>query len=160
MAAPEAPAPPTDGRAHVVARNSIWLTLDALVSLPASLVLSVVVARSIGPDHLGVYNFANWLLGAGMTVATTGVTLGMQQFAAERLGRGDVHGAVAVLARGLRWQLLLLTVLLATGVVATMIFTPAEFRVALLIAVLSVAPAILVSVPAAGLGAARRMPPT
>lgn len=155
MAVPEAPAPPTDGRAHVVARNSIWLTLDALVSLPVSLVLSVVVARSIGPDHLGVYNFANWLLGAGMTVATTGVTLGMQQFAAERLGRGDVHGAVAVLARGLRWQFLLLSVLLATGVAATMIFSPAEFRVALLIAVLSVAPAILVSVPAAGLGAAQ-----
>lgn len=157
MAAEQATAggPRAASRAQVVARNSIWLTLDALVSLPVSLVLSIVVARSIGPDHLGVYNFANWLLGAGMTVATNGVTLGMQQFAAERLGRGDVHGAHAALAKGLRWQLLLLSLLLVAGVATTLLLSPAEYRTALLLAVVSIAPAILVSVPAAGLGAAQ-----
>ena len=63
------------------------MTLDALVSLPVSLALSILVARSIGPDVLGVYNFANWVLSAGMAVVTTGVTFGMQQFAAERSAR-------------------------------------------------------------------------
>lgn len=148
-------APASGPRAQVVARNSIWMTLDALVALPVSLLLSIVVARSIGPDVLGVYNFANWLLGAGMAVVTSGVTFGMQQFAAERLGQNDVAGATAVLKRGLRWQLLLVTVLLAAGIVGTLVFSPAQFRVALLIAVVSVVPAILVSVPAAGLGAAQ-----
>ena len=150
------PKPASGPRAQVVARNSIWMTLDALVALPVSLLLSIVVARSIGPDVLGVYNFANWLLGAGMAVVTSGVTFGMQQFAAERLGQNDVAGATAVLKRGLRWQLLLVTVLLAAGIVGTLVFSPPQFRVALLIAVVSVVPAILVSVPAAGLGAANR----
>lgn len=142
-------------RSRTVARNSIWMTLDALVSMPVSLALSVFVARSIGPDVLGVYNFAIWLLGTGMAVATTGVTFGMQQFAAEHFGRGDIPGATAVLMKGLRWQLMLVAVLLAAGIAGTWYFSPPQFRVALLVAVVSVAPAILVSVPAAGLGAAQ-----
>ncbi len=142
-------------RAQVVARNSIWMTLDALVALPVSLLLSIIVARNIGPDVLGVYNFANWLLGAGMAVATSGVTFGMQQFAAERLGQADLTGATAVLMRGLRWQLLLVTGLLTAGIAGTLLFSPPHFRLAILVAVLSVVPAILVSVPAAGLGAAQ-----
>ena len=131
------------------------MTLDALVALPVSLILSVLVARSIGPEVLGVYNFANWVLGAGMAVATSGVTFGMQQFAAERIGQGDLAGATAVLARGLRWQLCLIAVLVTFGVALTLVFSPLQFRVALVIAVASIAPAILVSVPAAGLGAAQ-----
>ncbi len=131
------------------------MTLDALVALPVSLALSILVARSIGPEVLGVYNFANWVLGAGMAVATSGVTFGMQQFAAERIGQGDVAGATAVLARGLRWQLGLIAVLVTLGVALTLVFSPPQFRLALTIAVASVAPAILVSVPAAGLGAAQ-----
>jgi O-antigen/teichoic acid export membrane protein len=145
------PAP----RAQVVARNSIWMTLDALVGLPVALALSILVARSIGPDVLGVYNFAIWVLSAGMTVVTTGVTFGMQQFAAERLGQGDVAAATAVLRRGLQWQLGLVAAILAAGVAITLGFSPPEFRIALLIAVASTAPAVLVSVPAAGLGAAQ-----
>ena len=112
---PASPAP----RAQVVARNSIWMTLDALVGLPVSLVLSILVARSIGPDVLGVYNFANWVLSAGMMVVTYGVTFGMQQFAAERVGQGDIPGATAVLARGLRWQLGMVVVILTVGIALT-----------------------------------------
>ncbi len=150
-----APGNPIGPRAKVVAKNSIWMTLDALVALPASLALSIIVARSIGPDVLGVYNLANWLLGAGMTVATAGVTFGMQQFTAERIGQGDLSGATAVLARGLRWQISLIFALLVVGTATTVMFSPPEFRVALLVAVVSGVPAILVSVPAAGLGAAQ-----
>ena len=76
------------------------MTLDALVGLPVALTLSILVARSIGPDVLGVYNVANWMLAAGMAVVTAGVTFGMQQFTAERLGQGDIAGATEVLARG------------------------------------------------------------
>lgn len=69
---PAGPGP----RAQVVARNSIWLTLDSLVAIPVSLALSILVARSIGPDVLDLYNFANWTLGAGVVVVTNGVTYG------------------------------------------------------------------------------------
>ncbi len=148
------PDPPR-ARAQTVARNSIWLTLDALVGIPVSLALSILVARTIGPDVLGVYNFANWVLGAGMAVATTGVTFGMQQFAAERLGQGDLAGARLVLARGLRWQLALSALLFTVGVVLVLALSPPQFRLALLIAVASIPPAILLSVPAAGIGAAQ-----
>jgi O-antigen/teichoic acid export membrane protein len=151
--APETASPPP--RAQVVARSSIWMTLDALVSLPVSLALSIFVARSIGPDVLGIYNFANWVLSAGMTVVTTGVTFGMQQFAAERVGQGDMAAATAVLVQGLRWQLGLIAVIQTAGIALTLVLSPPEFTVALIIAVVSTAPAILVSVPAAGLGAAQ-----
>lgn len=133
----------------------MWLALDAAIAMPVSLALSVLVARSIGPDVLGVYNFANWILGAGIVVVTNGVTYGMQLFTAEKLGQGDVAGARAVLAHGLRWQLGLSAVLVAVGMALTLFFSPPQFRLALTIAVLSIAPAILLSVPAAGLGAAQ-----
>lgn len=72
------------------------MTLDAIVSLPVSLALSILVARKIGPDVLGLYNFANWVLGAGVVVFTNGVAYGMQVFAAEKLGQNDFAGATSV----------------------------------------------------------------
>ena len=144
-------------RAQIVASNSIWMTLDAFVALPVSLALSILVARKIGPDVLGLYNFANWVLGAGIVVVTNGVTFGMQVFAAEKLGQQDVAGATSVLRLGLRWQLGLIAVLVPLGIALTLAFCPPQFQVALLIAVASIAPAILVSVPAAGIGAAQAL---
>ena len=52
MSSESEPAGAAAPRAQVVARNSIWMTLDALVALPVSLALSILVARSIGPDVL------------------------------------------------------------------------------------------------------------
>jgi O-antigen/teichoic acid export membrane protein len=131
------------------------LALDAAVSIVASFGLSVMVARGLGPDVLGVYSYAMWLLAAATAVATTGVTAGMQQFAAERLGRGDFKGAAAVLNWGLPWQLGLAALLVTLGTVVTLAVSPAQYHVPLVIAVASVAPGLLVSVPAAGLGAAQ-----
>lgn len=125
------------------------------MSLAVSIGLSIAVARSLGPDVLGIYSYAIWLLTVATAIATSGVAIGMQQFAAERLGRGDVTGASAVLARGLRWELNLAAVLISVGVVVTLAVSPAQFRVALLLAVASTLPALLVAVPAAGLGAAQ-----
>ena len=142
-------------RTRVVVRNSLWLSLDAVVSLVASLALSIAVARSLGPTVLGVYNYAMWLLSSAAAITATGVAYGMQQFAAERLGRGDLAGAAAVLRRGFRWQLALATLIVAAGATAVVGFAPSAFRVPLLIAVASIAPGLLVSVPAGGLSAAQ-----
>lgn len=138
-----------------MASNSAWLALDTAVGVAVSLVLSVTVARSVGPDVLGVYNFANWILGAGIVVLTNGVTYGMQLFAAELLGRGDIAGVRQVLRHGLRWQIGLSLLLTLVGVVCTWVFAPPQFHTALLLAVASIVPAVMVSVPAAGLGAAQ-----
>lgn len=142
-------------RTRSVAGNSGWLTLDAVFGVVGSLVLSVFVARSLGPDVLGVYNFASWALTAGVVVVTNGVTYGLQMFTAERFGQGDIDGARAIVRQGLRWQLALSGLLLLVGLVATATMAPTTMRVALTLAVVSVVPAILVSVPAAGLGAAQ-----
>lgn len=142
-------------RTRSVAGNSGWLTLDAVFGVVGSLVLSVFVARSLGPDVLGVYNFASWALTAGVVVVTNGVTYGLQMFTAERFGQGDIDGARAIVRQGLRWQLALSALLLLVGLVATATMAPTTMRVALTLAVVSVVPAILVSVPAAGLGAAQ-----
>ena len=146
-------------RAAVVASNSAWLALDTAVGVAVSLVLSVTVARSVGPDVLGVYNFANWILGAGIVVLTNGVTYGMQLFAAELLGRGDIAGVRQVLRHGLRWQIGLSLLLTLIGVASTWVFAPPQFHTALLLAVASIVPAVMVSVPAAGLGAAQAFAP-
>ena len=93
--------------------------------------LSIAVARGLGPDVLGFYSYAMWLLAMATAIATTGVAVGMQQFAAERIGRGDLNGASAVLARGLRWQLAIAALLVSVGTALTFAFAPAEFRTAL-----------------------------
>jgi len=142
-------------RTRSVAGNSGWLTLDAIFGVVGSLVLSVFVARSLGPDVLGVYNFASWALTAGVVVVTNGVTYGLQMFTAERFGQGDIEGAKAIVRQGLRWQLALSAVLLLAGLAVTAALAPPPLQVALTLAVMSVVPAILVSVPAAGLGAAQ-----
>ncbi|HEX8028163.1 MAG TPA: hypothetical protein VF491_06870, partial [Vicinamibacterales bacterium] len=69
--------------------------LDAVVSLVVSVGLSIAVARGLGPDVLGFYSYAMWLLAMATAIATSGVAVGMQQFAAERVGRGDIAGASA-----------------------------------------------------------------
>ena len=148
-------SPANQARTVTVANSSVWLVLDALTGSLVAAVLSISVARALGPDVLGVYSYLMWLVNAGAVIASTGIAIGMHRFAAELLGRGDIYGLDAILARGRRYQQWSAVTLVVAGLVVAMKTVPPEYAVATVFAVLSIAPVLLVAVPSAGLGAAQ-----
>lgn len=150
------PATRTRTRTRTVAKNSLWLLLDALFSMAVAFGLSVAVARALEPEILGLYNYAIWLANSAAGTLSTGASLGMQRFAAERYGRQDYGGVRAVLRRGFRWQLYGSILLVGLGIAATLLLEAPPMQGPVLLVVLSLAPMLWRAVPAAGLAATER----
>lgn len=134
---------------RVVARNSFWLALDAGVGFLSALICSVAVARVLGPEKLGYYNYALWVVSITGLVATFGVPTATRKFAAEYFGRGDVATAKAIIKATFRFQLISALVAVAIGLVVVFGKVSLEHRVYSILAVLSVLPSMLLGIPSA-----------
>jgi O-antigen/teichoic acid export membrane protein len=86
------------------------------VSYALGLVISVLVARALGPAQFGQYSYVVWLSGLFVIFANHGLTTSGIRFVSESLGRGEADDARRVHAGLRRWQfasLVLVTVVFA-----------------------------------------------
>lgn len=134
---------------RVVARNSFWLALDAGVNFVAALICSVAVARVMGPEKLGYYNYALWVASITGLVATFGVPSATRKFAAEYFGRGEVATAKAVIKATFRFQLISAIVTVAIGLLVVLSRVAPEHRTYTILAILSVFPSMMLGIPTA-----------
>jgi O-antigen/teichoic acid export membrane protein len=109
---------------HSLARNTFWYGLVTVIGLVMGVVMSVVLARGLGPTAMGEYSYVTWASRTLTAIATLGFALGTVRYTASALANGD---------RDLAWgfvQLMRRRQLVATAIVAALA----------LIAVLGVAP--------------------
>lgn len=71
-----------------VLRNSFWNTLNTLVNFLAIMVLSIAVARLLGPNSAGVYNFFTWLLNSLIIISIFGGNLTIIKYSSQFLEEG------------------------------------------------------------------------
>ena len=78
------------------------------------LIVSIVIARTLGPNDFGVFSYAVWLAGAMFFFANHGVPVTTIRFTADARGRGDLSTARAIGKRlsRIQWLSLLLVLLL------------------------------------------------
>jgi len=78
-------------------RNSFFQFWTTIVLAGSGLILSVVLARGLGPGEYGSYTFLIWLIGLGSLAANFGLDSMSTKFVSEYKGAGDEPGVRAVL---------------------------------------------------------------
>jgi len=96
---------------QTIARNSVWFGIELFFSLFAAFLASVFVARVIGPQRLGYFQYLVWITNITAAVGSMGLPMTTRKYMAEYLNRGEPSVAKAVYRNGL-----LLQTLIASGV--------------------------------------------
>jgi O-antigen/teichoic acid export membrane protein len=137
-----------EGTVTTIARNSFWLLIDNVSALFASFYCSILVARKLGPDLMGRYNYVLWFATVLKMISDVAIPATFRKFSAEFMGRGDYSVLKTMVRRTLRLQVKLAIGGATIGLLIVHFrFAPDQKQLASL-AVLTIVPALLLSVPA------------
>jgi O-antigen/teichoic acid export membrane protein len=156
--APDRPAPASDAQpaaegkpaaaSVTIAKNSAWLLLDNGASLVTQFYCSILVARALGPDRMGDYNYVMWFAAILKMLSDVAIPATFRKFAAEFMGRGDYATVKTMVRRIFRLQIVLATLGAAIGLAIVHLTFRPEQRALGTLAVLTIVPALLLGVPA------------
>ncbi len=90
-----------------IAKNSMWSGVDLVFNILFALGGSVLVARAMGPEKLGRYNYILFIANITGAFATFGIPAATGKYAAEFIGRGEVANARLIIRLTARIQLAL-----------------------------------------------------
>jgi O-antigen/teichoic acid export membrane protein len=136
-----------------IARNSLWLTVDAVVGMGVSFYVSILAARHLGPDFMGRFNYILYFASCLRLVTEVAIPSAVRKFGAELNGRGELSMLKTIVSRALRLQARLAFVSMLVGLALVLKFFEAEQRVVATIAVVNIVPGLLLSVPTGALWA-------
>jgi O-antigen/teichoic acid export membrane protein len=140
-----------------IARNSFWLLLDSIASGLAQILSSIMVARSLGPDRMGEYNYLIVFASVIKMLTEVAMPQTFRKFAAEYTGRGDYGTVKTMVRRAQRFQIKLVVLGVSVGLgIVYFVFRP-EQRLLGTLAVLSIVPSIFIGVTAAALWATENL---
>ena len=110
----------------VLVRNTAWYGLVTFIGLGSGLVMSIVLARGLGPSLMGDYSYLLWALRMLTAVATLGWTLATARYTAEAYARSEPERAWGFVRFFMRRQLA--TTALVVGAVMVIVLTEVEPR--------------------------------
>jgi O-antigen/teichoic acid export membrane protein len=137
-------------------RNTAWHGFVTLVGLGSGLVMSVLLARSLGPERMGDYSYITWAWTTLDALATLGFAVATARFTAERLARGDGAGASGFVRYLLRRQTVSTLIVVAAVLPLVLTLAPPPLRWALVIVTLALVPMTIESVYTHALFGAQR----
>jgi lipopolysaccharide exporter len=132
----------------------MWLTVDTVASMAGAFYCSILVARRLGPDFMGTYNYVLYFATVLKMVADLAIPVTVRKFSAEFIGREDYDAVRTLVRRAIRLQARLAGLGVAVGLgVVFATFAP-EQRVVGALAVVSIIPSMLLGIPSGALWAA------
>jgi len=97
---------PSGHRKNSPLRNILFSGARLLVSAGGTVCVSTIMARTLGPQNMGVYSYAMWIVGTLGILANVGLPAALTKYVSEFMGSGDRATAVRVGKRLLRIQLI------------------------------------------------------
>jgi O-antigen/teichoic acid export membrane protein len=146
-------AAPIEPRAITLARSSFWIAFDAVTSTVGSLVVSVAVARALGPEKLGHYAYIMWIANTARLIGASALSVGVRKYAGEFLGRGEPAAARALIREAFRWQAVMAFAIVSLSLVLGLSLVRPEHRPFTTLALLSLLPSLLLGVSAGAIEA-------
>ena len=131
-----------------IARNTAWYGLENLIGFVTGLITSIAIARNLGPAKMGYIIYVTWIVGIVASLGGVGIPATTRKYMAEFLGASDFATGRFIYIRTLLIQASLATVATLGAVVWVLRDSPADYRVAALMLVLSIWPSMVNSVPA------------
>ena len=139
---------PQRSTTKVVLKNFVWRGFDFAVSILGAVATTAAMARIIGPQRLGYFNFVFWVTSISATLGSVGVPAATQKYMAEYLGRGETGNARAIYCYALRLQTVLALVITVAGLAVVLAAADPHYRAICIFLVLSMIPQILAAIPA------------
>lgn len=131
-----------------IARNTGWYGLENLVSALVTLFTSIAIARTLGPSKMGYIIYVAWIASVITSLGGLGIPATTQKYMAEFIGMGDRGTARFIYMRTL-WLQSALAVLATIGIIVWVLGDAAPgYRIASVLVVLSILPAMVNSVAA------------
>jgi O-antigen/teichoic acid export membrane protein len=132
----------------IIARNTGWYGLENIISSVVTLFTSIAIARTLGPSKMGYIIYVSWISSVVGSLGGLGIPATTQKYMAEFLGMGD-RGT----ARHIYFRTMVLQIALATLATAGILFwvlgdASAGYKVASVLVVLSIWPAMVNSISA------------
>jgi O-antigen/teichoic acid export membrane protein len=134
---------------QVIAKNTAWNALDRAIGIASTLITSVAVARSLGPEKLGYYIYLVWVTAIAGTVGSLGVPAATRKFMSEYRGRGEIGVAARIVSTTFRVQVAIALVVQVAALAVVVTLVPQTHRTYALIAVLSLFPLFMVQIATA-----------
>jgi O-antigen/teichoic acid export membrane protein len=147
------------GHAKTIARNTVWSLADSLLGMVSSFGCSIAVSRVMGPELSGYYSYVTWMANIAAYIASFGIPSATRIYAAEAIGRGDFGLARAIVRITFRIQLYLALAAVAIGMVVVFVAVPREHRAFAVVAVISILPFLLYTIPTSGIAATEDLVP-
>jgi O-antigen/teichoic acid export membrane protein len=154
---PPATVPTTTGNTETIARNTLWYGFEVVAGLITAFATSIVIARAIGPQKLGYFNYIMWLANISAAIGSFGVPATARKYMAEYFGRGEPGVCRAIYEATLRLQVLTASLITAAGLILVFAVSNREYWGSSVFLVASVLPAMLTSIPAQANMAAENM---
>jgi O-antigen/teichoic acid export membrane protein len=142
---------------RTIASNSFWNGLEMVCSVVVAFATSVPMARVIGPERMGYYNYVQWLVNLGGMVGLLGIPGATRKYMAEYLGAGKPEIARAVFRATLKLQTMIASAIVAVGLSAVLWGAPSDYRWISFFLVLSLWPGMVASIPSQANVAGERM---
>jgi O-antigen/teichoic acid export membrane protein len=150
--------PPTKpNNAQTIARNSVWFGMELLFGLSAAFLTSVLVARVIGPQRLGYFQYLVWLTNITTSVGSVGLPMTTRKYMAECLNRGEPSVARAIYRTGLRLQILIAFGITLIALALVFLSGDPSQRLISVLLVINVAPRMIGLIPSQANNAAELM---
>ena len=160
LPAPEpsaAAAPVRAGNTETIARNTLWYGFEIAAGLLTAFATSIVIARAIGPQRLGYFNYIGWLANISAAIGCLGIPATTRKYMAEYFGRGEPGISRVIFEASLRLQTTAAGIITAVGLILVLIFSNREYWGSSLFQVASLLPAMLTWIPAQANMAAENM---
>ena len=109
-------------------RNTAWYGLVTAIGLVSGLVMSVVLARGLGPTLMGELSYVLWAERTLTAVATLGFTIATVRYTAEALARGDGAQAWGVVRLFMRRQIVVTVIVIAAALPPALGLAPQDLR--------------------------------
>ncbi|MGH7388520.1 MAG: lipopolysaccharide biosynthesis protein [Candidatus Rokuibacteriota bacterium] len=136
--------------------NTLWHGAITVFGLAGGVLMSIVLARGLGPLLMGEYSYALWAMRTVSALATLALALGTVRYTAAAFGQANPELAAAFLSLFLRWQVLAAGVVVAVVIPLVLGVAPADLRWLLVVGAVAVFPITIESIYTNALYGARR----
>jgi len=126
-----------------IARNSGWYGIEQAVGLISGFATSILIARTLGPARNSYLVVVSQVAYWASTLGGLGIPETTSKYMSEFIGMGDRGTARYIYFKTLILQIVLATVVTAGVVVYILYDAPADYRIAAILIVLSIWPALV-----------------
>ncbi len=129
-----------------ILRNTLWSGLDTLLSLVVPQIISILVARKLGPAKLGPFVYVMWISSLTLVMANFGVSSAVRKYLGDAFGKAQWGIARRIVRGAVLLQALVAGAAVLLGLCWVFLALPSSQHVYASLAVVSVLPALIMAI--------------